>query len=255
MSREKIEGCLFGLACGDALGADTEFINLKGILEQFPPDGPLSPPGNPAKVTDDTQMTLALGRGLLNAEKPFSASTLNDPIQQAFIDWYNDDENNRAPGNTCLEGCENLLAGKTWVDAGNISSKGCGANMRVAPVGLLLNESDETRAAIAQFQSAFTHAHATAMAAADLTAYIVHYLATGGVARNVLQDAKLYARSQRHVYHEAWLGNLWERAYMMRDAREFIAHGWNECLDALQRVSEAPRTLAYNDDPCTYTGQ
>jgi len=46
--------------------------------------------------------------------------------------------------------------------------------MRVAPVGLLPSGKDgvdeATRAAIAQFQAAITHGHATALGASDLTA-------------------------------------------------------------------------------------
>ena len=254
MSDNRIKGCLFGLACGDALGAETEFLNMHGILEQFPPDGPADPPGQPAKVTDDTQMTIAVSRALIMAKQPITAETLQTPLQDMFIEWYNDEENNRAPGNTCLEGCENLIAGKPWHEAGNISSKGCGANMRVAPAALLKGVDEATRAAIAQYQAAFTHAHPTALAASDLTSFVVHYLLTGGIARDVLHMARQYARSQRDVYHHDWLGDLWQRAYMMRDAREYIAHGWNECLEALERVTQAPKVLNYNDDPCEYTG-
>ncbi|MEM6285511.1 MAG: ADP-ribosylglycohydrolase family protein, partial [Chloroflexota bacterium] len=56
MDTKRIEGCLFGMAYGDAIGAETEFLNVAGILQRFPPAGPTEPPGNPALVTDDTQM-------------------------------------------------------------------------------------------------------------------------------------------------------------------------------------------------------
>jgi ADP-ribosylglycohydrolase len=68
-------------------------------------------------------------------------------------------------------------------------SKGCGANMRVAPVGLLLASEPDmtatTRAALAQFQAAMTHSHPTALAAADLTAMTISYLASGRRAKPV----------------------------------------------------------------------
>src|SRR5512145_3359549 len=166
MDKNKILGCLLGLALGDALGAETEFLNLDGIYSRFPPNGPQSPEGNPARVTDDTQMALAVGEALLTAPRPYVAPALSNELVRTFIAWYNDPENNRAPGNTCLDAIEELIAGEHWIDASQISSKGCGANMRVMPVGLL-NVDAATRASIAQLQAAITHGHPTALAASD----------------------------------------------------------------------------------------
>jgi hypothetical protein len=41
-SLRRASGCLFGLACGDALGAPSEFLSVDE-LARFPPDGPLRP--------------------------------------------------------------------------------------------------------------------------------------------------------------------------------------------------------------------
>jgi ADP-ribosylglycohydrolase len=60
-------GCLFGLAYGDALGKPTEFLTVPEIQRLYGPAGPRDLTGNPALVTDDTQMTLAVGRALLDA--------------------------------------------------------------------------------------------------------------------------------------------------------------------------------------------
>jgi len=253
MHKDKILGCLYGMAFGDALGANTEFLNMKGIREQFPPDGPQTLKGNPAKVTDDTQMALAVGRALTTAPLPYQPDTLGEAIKQAFIDWYHDPENNRAPGVTCLDSCENLIDGQDWIDATNISSKGCGANMRVQPVGCLDLPSD-TRASIAQLQSAYTHGHATGLTAADLTAYTIHYLGTGGKPEDVLQAVRDYADSQRRVYHHDWLGDLYMRAIMFPTAEDFIEHGWSECLGILDKVESAPKTLDPHADPCKVIG-
>jgi ADP-ribosylglycohydrolase len=146
------------MALGDALGAETEFLDVPGILRRFPPTGPQEPPGNPARVTDDTQMALAVGEALVAAPRPYSPDTLKDHLQRAFIDWYNSPDNNRAPGRTCMTACEHLIDGMEWREACVISSKGCGANMRVMPVGVL-NVDAPIRAKIAQFQAAFTHGH------------------------------------------------------------------------------------------------
>src|SRR6266568_4358992 len=116
----RASGSLFGLAFGDALGADTEFLSVDQILRRFPPHGPLEPTGHPARVTDDTQMTLAVGEALLEAEgrdksgpsdainRVPTATTLEGPLRRAFVAWSNSPENNRAPGMTCMQACAGL---------------------------------------------------------------------------------------------------------------------------------------------------
>lgn len=254
MKKENILGCLYGMAFGDSLGADTEFLNMKGIREQFPPNGPQAPRGNPAKVTDDTQMALAVGKALTTAPYPYQPDSLGDAIRQAFIDWYHDPENNRAPGMTCMTSCENLIDGMEWKQATNISSKGCGANMRVQPVGCL-NIGENTRAAIAQFQAAYTHGHPTGLAAADLTAYVIHHLGTGGKPENLPTGVREYAESQRDTYHTEWLGDLWMRAYMLPSDEEYIEHGWLECFGILDRLDKAIQKIDYDADPCKVMGR
>ncbi len=83
---KRASGCLFGLAFGDALGADTEFLSYDPILQRFPVDGPQMPADNPIRVTDDTQMTLAVGNALLAATQPYTVATLEAPLRQAFVD-------------------------------------------------------------------------------------------------------------------------------------------------------------------------
>jgi ADP-ribosylglycohydrolase len=252
MSEKRILGSLMGMALGDALGADTEFLNVDGILRKFPPSGPLEPP-YPALVTDDTQMALAVGDALIAAERPFSPENLGEQFRRTFIDWYNDPENNRAPGNTCLEACEQLIEGKIWTDASQISSKGCGANMRVMPAGLLDIEA-KTRAKIAQFQAAYTHGHPTGLAAADLTAFVIADLAESGDVLKLPERVRAYAQSQREIYHADWLGNLWERAIVMTTPQQYIAHGWDECLAVLDKLDDALIKMDRYADPCLATG-
>src|SRR5215475_1074944 len=116
---KRASGCLFGLAFGDALGAPTEFLRVAEILERFPPAGPLEPAGNPALVTDDTQMTLAVAVALLEASSagPLSPQSLEHALRRKFVGWLNSPDNNRAPGMTCLRACELLEAGVPWQSA------------------------------------------------------------------------------------------------------------------------------------------
>ncbi|MFH7029145.1 MAG: ADP-ribosylglycohydrolase family protein [Heteroscytonema crispum UTEX LB 1556] len=179
MVMRRASGCLFGLAFGDALGALTEFLLFDEIRDRFPPNGLSEIIGNPARVTDDTQMTLAVGKALVEAGgSSLTAQSLEKPLIRAFVEWLQSPDNNRAPGRTCLRACLNFKAGMTWYKATVENSKGCGANMRVAPVGLL--PLGEQLWAIAQFQAALTHGHRTALAASDLTAYAIADLFNGG---------------------------------------------------------------------------
>src|SRR5579885_3687984 len=107
----RASGALFGMAYGDALGAPTEFLSVERILQRFPPAGPTAPAGDPALVTDDTQMALAVGEALLDAPRPLSAASLEPPLRRRFLEWYRSPDNTRAPGNTCLAACGRLEQG------------------------------------------------------------------------------------------------------------------------------------------------
>ncbi len=260
---QRASGCLFGLALGDALAAPTEFLSVAQILHTYPPAGPQQLAGNPALVTDDTQMMLAVGEALLQAPQPFRADSLEGPLRTAFVEWLRSPDNNRAPGISCLRACEKLAVGLPWYDATTISSKGCGANMRVAPVGLLPagtgkeGVSQAERGAIAQFQAALTHGHATALAASDLTSRTIAYLVAGGTLADLLEFLREYVSEQKRVYHSEWLGSLWQRPGVS-SPEEFIEQGWEECLGVLNRLETAlaPAQIQANRklDPCLLTG-
>jgi ADP-ribosylglycohydrolase len=250
--RKTASGTLFGLAYGDALGKPTEFQTYAEIVAQYGPAGPRELTGNPALVTDDTQMTLAVGEGILTAGA-FTPEALGPAWRDTFVAWAASPENNRAPGMTCLRACALLAEGRTWIQASQIGSKGCGANMRVAPVALVPGLSDDEVAGGAQLQAGLTHGHPTGLAASELTAYAIK-LRRGGLAPKDLVAA-LRARSaqQRTVYRGDWLGDLWKRS-TARSAEEFIALGWDESAAALDRVAEGLAAGRFAGDPCLVTG-
>jgi ADP-ribosylglycohydrolase len=246
-------GCLFGLALGDALAAPVEFMDVATIVQRYPPDGPRALAGDPALVTDDTQMMLCVGEALLAAPRPYAAATLEGPLRETFVAWSVSPENTRAPGNTCMAACANLGRGMVWTAATIAGSKGCGANMRVAPVGLLPGVTATERAAIAQFQAALTHGHPSGLVAADLTAYTVADLAAGGESATLPARLRAYAGSQRAVYHADWLGTLWQRPGI-GTPEEYIARGWEECSHILDRLDAALAHPDRESDPCLATG-
>ncbi|MEU3936065.1 ADP-ribosylglycohydrolase family protein [Streptomyces sp. NPDC029044] len=253
--KQAATGALTGLALGDALGFPTEFNDVPSILAKCGPWRQMRLPA-PAIVTDDTQMTLALGRGIRTAmdRGVLGPQGMSEAVRQEFIAWNRSPENNRAPGNTCLRACALLEQDRPWQDASQIESKGCGANMRVAPLGLVPGLSDEQRAGAAQLQSALTHGHPTALAASDLTAHAVRLLAQGAEPTGLIGLLRSYALENRGRYHERWLGDLWRRAGDPSPER-FIARGWDECLEVLERLRHAVRTVSPETDPCLATGE
>ncbi|MET9562009.1 ADP-ribosylglycohydrolase family protein [Streptomyces tauricus] len=253
--KQAATGALVGLALGDALGFPTEFKDVPSILAAFGPWRELELP-DPAYITDDTQMTLALARGLRAAMDRglLGPRELAEAVRKEFIAWNRSPENNRAPGNTCLTACELLeREGLPWQESSQLHSKGCGANMRVAPLGLAPGLSDEQRAGAAQLQAALTHGHPTALAASDLTAHAIRLLAQGAEPTGLVGQLRSYAVENRTRYHERWLGDLWSRAQDPTPAH-FISRGWDECLEALERVRQALRSPSPETDPCLATG-
>jgi ADP-ribosylglycohydrolase len=177
--REQAEAILFGLALGDALGWPTEFQKLPDIRRVYGPHGIQIPP-DPATYTDDTQMTIALAEGLLDAGPDADVDVQMQAVGRRFIDWMESPENNRAPGNTCMRGVARFQSGTPWRESGIAESKGCGSAMRVAPIGYLYQHDPQRLRAVAEASGIITHRHPAAVAASVAGAYLVK-LALDGV--------------------------------------------------------------------------
>ncbi|WP_267246087.1 ADP-ribosylglycohydrolase family protein [Streptomyces sp. PR69] len=255
-AKQAATGTLIGLALGDALGFPTEFDDVPSILGRCGPWREMALP-EPAYISDDTQMTLAVARAVRTAMDggPLTAERLTGPLRREFTDWYHSPDNNRAPGRTCLTACQLLDRDpdRPWQQSSQTGSKGCGANMRVAPLGIVPGLGDDQRAGAAQLQAALTHGHPTGLAAADLTAHAVRLLAHGADPRGLPGLLRSYAYENRGRYRHDWLGDLWTHAH---DAtpEAFITRGWDDCLAALDRLTAALRTPEPELDPCLAAG-
>lgn len=85
---DRIHGALVGVAVGDALGGPLEFMTAETINEKHGRVTEMIGGGwlnlKPGEITDDTQMTLAVARGII--EDPNAPVTA---IGRNFIKWYN----------------------------------------------------------------------------------------------------------------------------------------------------------------------
>ncbi len=183
-------GAIVGLAVGDAFGYPCEFRRRDAIVAAFPPDGPramvavhdprwperpviLGKDHPPGTFSDDTQMSIAIAEGLLDAGRGADLETQLAKVCGRFVEWSRSDDNDRAPGNTCMTGCRNLGRGVPWREAGVADSKGAGAPMRVVPVGLWQPQDRERMLALARATSLPTHGHPAAVASSAAVALMV----------------------------------------------------------------------------------
>ncbi|MEV4535762.1 ADP-ribosylglycohydrolase family protein [Asanoa sp. NPDC049518] len=190
--RARVRGCLLGGAIGDALGNPVEFLSTHRIQERFGSEGLVELLGEPALITDDTQMTLFTAEGLIRAS--VRGADRAGVVHRAYLRWLDTQRlpgpaaapdgwlaghaflyARRAPGNACLSGLSTGRMG-TPTDPANPDSKGCGAVMRSAPFGLDPRWTVEEAFDTAVECAVQTHGHPSGYLAAGAFAAITHAL-------------------------------------------------------------------------------
>jgi ADP-ribosyl-[dinitrogen reductase] hydrolase len=172
----RILGGLFGGALGDAYGYPVEFRSRKAIKMAFGKAGLTEPRGR-LVVSDDTQMTLFTADGLLTAlaaDGPRTADRILSRIRYAYLAWFRTQRDEwsmrasgfsqhrelwavRSPGSTCLAALSEGARGTPEKPVND--SKGSGAVMRVAPLGLTPAIDADQAFHLAHAAAAFTHGH------------------------------------------------------------------------------------------------
>jgi ADP-ribosyl-[dinitrogen reductase] hydrolase len=179
----RCRAALLGVACGDALGAPLEFmtsgeIRAKyGLLTEMVGGGWLRL--KPGQVTDDTEMTLCVARGLMTAgEWDLRA------IAEEFGRWLKSKPID--VGDTCRRGIRNYLLKGDLETPPNQWDGGNGALMRMVPVALHTLGDDGFLQSCAVAQAHITHNHPFSDAACITYGRLVH-LALVGASKNRLR--------------------------------------------------------------------
>lgn len=176
--KERARALLLGLAMGDALGWPIQFLSMPKIRIIYGDQGIQELP-TPAPFSDDTQMTIAVARALVEAGDQ-DIDALMKVFVRELLAWSNSPDNNRAAGLTVTEACRNLEMGISWRTSGDPHARGGGSVNRVAPIGFLYQHDPSRLRALTEATSLATHAHPTANAASLAAAYLVK-LALDGV--------------------------------------------------------------------------
>lgn len=170
--RDRFEGCLLGLAIGDALGGRFEAQAAESIRARFPTvDKLIAYPTDEIWYTDDTQMTIGVAESLLE-----SGQIIEESLCRALVANYTPargyGRGARAVLDAIEEGQDYRAVAESHFPGG---SYGNGAAMRVAPVGLCFR-NEHTRLLEEARKSALpTHRHPFGIEGAQLLALAVAY--------------------------------------------------------------------------------
>jgi ADP-ribosylglycohydrolase len=179
--KSRCVGAIVGFAIGDALGMPAQFLTRNQIRRYYKKQitGFLKAHAGHASdflgegcYTDDTQMMLATAECLIECGRM-------DPARQAdaLLSWYLNTSPHRTPMRANLRACKHLAAGRAWTKSG-VFSGGCGAAVRMPPIGLYYCCQPDTLCRAALDDCIITHteprARAASVAVAYLTARLVH---------------------------------------------------------------------------------
>src|SRR5437868_11250159 len=168
--QDRFEGCLLGLAVGDALGGNFEAQTADAIRARFPTaEALIAYPQEEIWYTDDTQMAIGVCEALIErgeiVEEVLCGAFVANYVPsrgygrgaRAVLDAMEDDRDYRAVAEQHFPG----------------GSFGNGAAMRVAPVGLMFRDDRERLWEQARLSALPTHLHPLGIEGAQLLALAV----------------------------------------------------------------------------------
>ncbi len=230
MNRDRFEGCLLGLALGDALGAPLE----GGPLERLAWRALGRTRRGEMRWTDDTQMSLDLAESL-------AARGRVDPddLARRFAAGY---RWHRGYGPGAARLLKRIARGADWREANRSvypdGSYGNGAAMRAPPVGLFYAGRPEELAEAARESARVTHAHPLGMEGAVLLATATGEAASARPPGEILEAAAAACTHEEFVQRlgvaRSWLAGA--RTPEPAEVRRHLGNGVaapRSCVTAL----------------------
>ena len=180
MNIKRFEGCLLGLACGDAVGATVEFVPR----DRFKPMTDMVGGGKfrlkKGEWTDDTSMALCLAESLVECQG-FDAM---DQMQR-YWRWADTGYNSCQPhpigiGKTVVAALIRFKkTGEAFCGSEAPDTSGNGSLMRLAPIPMFYASQPEKVAHYAALSSKTTHASPDCLACCQYFALVLHKALTG----------------------------------------------------------------------------
>lgn len=226
----RARAALLGVAVGDALGATTEFMtpdqirNRYGVLREIVGGGWLKL--SPGQVTDDTEMTLCVARGIVG-----SGRWDLGPIADRFAHWLSGDPAD--VGATCRRGIEQYMEEGRLEAPPDERGAGNGAVMRVAPVALCTLGGEDLLSRLAVEQAHITHHHPLSDAACVSVGTMIQRGLLGAPLRDLRAEADALAARHPEFRLEGYDGN--SSAYVVDTLRTvfdafFSTDNFEDCV-------------------------
>ena len=196
-------GAYLGFACGDALGATVEFMTPKQIQKRYGVHQDIIGGGwlglEAGQVTDDTQMSLAVGQAIID-NQGWNIQAVADN----FVAWLESDPPDI--GNTCLRGIMRYRDSGELFGLPRDDDAGNGACMRNLPVVLsTLNRPDYFSQWSLQ-QSHITHNNPLSNAATLTLGRIVNHLIIRQDIAACKQEVELLIGQHSEFAYSPYLG-------------------------------------------------
>jgi poly(ADP-ribose) glycohydrolase ARH3 len=232
--KDRFEGCLLGLAVGDALGGLFEAQSPEAIRARFPTvERLIAYPTEELWYTDDTQMAIGVAEALVE-----HSEVVEEVLCRAFVANY-------VPSRGYGRGARAVL--DAMEDGGDYrrvaeehfpgGSYGNGAAMRVAPVGLLFRDDHQRLSEQARLSALPTHLHPHGIEGAKLLALAVAVCSAMDVFDRAAYFTALLAACESPEYRARI-----EEATRARTADDLVALG--NRIDALNSVPTAIAAVA-----------
>ncbi|MCF6239234.1 MAG: ADP-ribosylglycohydrolase family protein, partial [Candidatus Marinimicrobia bacterium] len=206
--QSRAEGCLVGLAIGDAFGdaaRDPENQFLYGITMDWPE--------KPTFSTDDTEFALLSAEILINSKgKPTPEHVLSAWKEHVLVE----DELKRG-GASEREAATNIRRGLTAPETGkyNAYSKSDGAAMRSAPMGIVAAGDPVLAAELARIDAEISHADDGIWGAQAVAAATAVAIADGSV-DEIIAEARKWAPAG------SWFKHTFDTAFAILEKFDYV---------------------------------